>query len=63
MKPFDDAAARRTVMNLCVEGGMTPIQTLKQMQSTDGYKNVSEQLVYTLHGRLSNGWTDSFHGG
>ena len=35
MTTFDDATARRTVMNLCVEGGMTPIQTIKQMQSTD----------------------------
>ena len=37
--------------------------TLKQMQSTDIYKNVSKQLVHKLHGRLSNGWTDSSHGG
>ena len=36
--------------------------TLKQMQSTDSYKNESKQLVYKLHGRLSNGWTDSSHG-
>ena len=63
MTTFDDATARKTVMNLCVEGGMTPIQTLKQMQSTDRYKNVSKQLVYMLHGRFSNGWTDSSHGG
>ena len=53
----DDAPARSTVMNLCVEGGMTPIQILKQMQSTDRYKNVSKQLVYKLHGRFSNGLT------
>ena len=46
-------------MNLCVECGMTPIQTIKQMQSTDRYKNVSKQPVYKLHGRFSNGWTDS----
>ena len=58
MTTFDDATARRTVMNLCVEGRMTPIQTLKQMQSTDRYKNVSKQLVYRFHGRFSNGWTD-----
>ena len=46
MTTFDDATARRTVMNLCGEGGMTPIhvQTLKQMQSTDSYKNVSNNL-------------------
>ena len=44
MTTFDDATARRTVMNLCGEGGMTPIQTLKQMQSTDRYKNVSNNL-------------------
>ena len=36
---------------------------LKQMQSTDRYKNVSKQLVYKLHGRFSKGWTDSSHGG
>ena len=40
---------------------MTPIQTLKQMQSTDRYKNMSKQFVYKLHGRFSNGWTDSSH--
>ena len=51
--------AQRTVMNLCVEGGMTPIETLKQMHSTDRSKNVSKHLVYKLHGRFSNGWTDS----
>ena len=61
MTTFDDATARRTVMNLCVECGMTPIQTLKQTQSTDRYKNVSKQLVYKLQGRFSNGWTDSSH--
>ena len=44
MTTFDDATARRTVMNLCGEGGMTPIQTLKQMQSTDRYENVSNNL-------------------
>ena len=38
---------------------MTPIQTLKQMQSTDRYKHVSKQLVYKWHGRFSNGLTDS----
>ena len=32
---FNDATARGTVMNLCVEGGMTPIQLLQQMQSAD----------------------------
>ena len=63
MTTFVDATARRTVVNLCVEGGMTPIQTLKQMQITDRYKNVPKQLVYKLHGIFSNGWTDSSHGG
>ena len=57
MSTFDEATARRTVMNLCVEDGMTPIQTLKQMQSTDRYKNVSKQLVYNLHE------TGNSHGG
>ena len=59
----DDATARRTVKNLCVEGGRTPIQILKQIQRTDRYKNVSKQLVCKLHARYSNGWTDSSHRG
>ena len=59
MTTLDNATARRTVINFCVEGGMTPIQTLKQMQSTDRYKSVSKQLVYKWHGRFSNGLTDS----
>ena len=61
MTTFDDATARRTVINLCVDGGMTPIQIFKQMQSPDRYKNVSKQLVYMyiLHGRFNNGLTDS----
>ena len=63
MTAFDDATARSTVIDLCVDGGMTPIQTLKQMQSTNIYKNVSKQLVYKLHGRFSNGLTDSSHRG
>ena len=46
-------------MILCVKGGMTPIQSLKQKRSTDRYKNVSKQLVYKWHGRFSNGLTDS----
>ena len=50
-------------INLCVDGGMTPIQILKQMQSTDIYKNVSKQLVYKLHGRFSNRLTYSSHRG
>ena len=29
------------------------------MQSTNRYKNVSIQPVYKLHGKSSNGWTDS----
>ena len=63
MTAFDDATARSTVTYLCVDGGMTPIQILKQMQSTDIYKNVSKQLVYKLHGRFSNRLTDSSHRG
>ena len=59
MTTFDDATARRTVMNSCVKCGMTSIQTLKQMQSTERYKNLSKKLVYKLHGRFGNGWTDS----
>ena len=60
---FYDATARRTVMNLCVDSGMTPIQILKQMQSTDTYRNVSKQLVYKLQGKFINGLTDSSHRG
>ena len=59
MTTFDDATARSTVMHLCVEGGMTPIHIIKQMQSTDRYKNVSKQLLYKLHDRFSDGLTDS----
>ena len=61
MTTFDDVTARRTVMNLCVEGGMTPIQTLKQMQSTDIYIYIRRYLnsLYKLRGKFSNGWTDS----
>ena len=33
MTTFDDATAQRTVINFCVQGGMTLIQILKQMQS------------------------------
>ena len=43
MTTFDDATARKTVINFCIEGGMTPIQNIK----TDRYKNVSKQLVYS----------------
>ena len=59
MTSIDDATARRTVMNLCVEGGMTPIQTLKQMQSTDIYIRRYLNSLYKLRGKFSNGWTDS----
>ena len=56
---FYDATTQRTVINFCVE----PIQRfkkhLKQLQSTDRYKNVSKQLVYKWQGRFSNGFTDS----
>ena len=59
MTTFDNATAQRTIINFCVEGGMTPIQTLKQMPCTDKYKNVSKQLVYKWHSRFRDGWTDS----
>ena len=55
MTTYDDATARRIEMNVCVKGRMTPIQTLKQMQSTDRYTNVSKQLVFKLHGNLVMG--------
>ena len=59
MATFDDATARRTVTNLCVDCAMTPIHALREMHSTYRYKNVSKQPVYKLHGKFSNGWTDS----
>ena len=45
MTTFDDAMAQRTVMNLCVKGGMTPIQTLKQMQSTNIPGRVAQSVT------------------
>ena len=46
MTTLEEDTARRTIIEFCVQSGMTRQQTLNMMQSTEKYKGVSRQLVY-----------------
>ncbi|XP_062611652.1 protein GVQW3-like [Saccostrea cucullata] len=52
-----DNAAHRIIIQYCVERGMTPIQTKKEMETIERHKHVSRTLVYTWHKRFKKGWT------
>lgn len=58
MTSLDEDTARRTAIEFCVQGGMTPTQTYTQFQKTERYRSVSKQLVYKWHGRFTKGVTD-----
>ena len=52
-------AEHKTVIRYCVNRGLTPIQTKKEMESTGKYANVSRALIYKWHKRFTDGWTDN----
>ena len=41
----DDGAGHRTIIECCVERGMTPGHTIKEMKSSETYHNVCRVLV------------------
>ena len=60
MATLDEEKARRTAIQFCVQTGMTPTDTYKQMRCTERYSGVWRSLVFKWHGRFfSDGWTDS----
>lgn len=59
MATLEEEKARRTAIQLCVQTGMTPIDTFKKLKSTERYSGVSRSLVFKWHNRFRDGWTDS----
>ena len=41
----EDGAGNRSIIEYCVERGMTPVQTIKEMKSSETY-NVCRVLVF-----------------
>ena len=59
MATSDNGAGHRSIIKYCVERGMTPGQTIKEMKSSQTHQNVSRVLVYKWHKRFTTGWSDS----
>ena len=59
MATLKEEKARQTAIEFCVQTGLTPTDTYKQLQSTQRYSCVSRSLVFKWHGRFSDGWTGS----
>ena len=57
MATSDEDAAHRSAIQVSFPPGLTPIDTFRQLKSTERYKNVSRTLTYTLHDRYSDGST------
>ena len=55
MATSEETAAHRSVIRFCVELGLTPVETQKEMFSTERHKNVSRALIYKWHRRYSDG--------
>ena len=53
MATSEERAAHRSVIKYCVDRGMTPVQTKREMEKTDMCGNVSRSLVYAWHKRFS----------
>ena len=59
MATSSDVTAQRSVMEYCVECGMTHRQTIEEINSTKQYNAVSRKLIYKWHRRYSTGWEES----
>ena len=53
----DEDPAHWSAIQVCFPLVLTPINTFCQLKSTELYNNVSRALVYTWHGRFSDGNT------
>ena len=51
--------AQRSVIKYCVERGMTPGQTIEEMNSTKQYNAISRKLIYKWHRHYATGWEES----
>ena len=49
----EDSAGHRSIIEYCVERGMTPGQAIKEMKSSETYHNVCRVLVYVNRIRFS----------
>ena len=58
MATSEDDAGHRDIIKYCVERGMTPGQTIKEMKSPQTRQNVSRVLIYKWHKRFSTGLSD-----
>ena len=59
MATSSDVTAQRSVIKSCVERGMTPGQSIEEMNSTKQYNAISRTLIYKWHRRYSTGWEES----
>ena len=48
-------AEQRTVIQLCFDSGMTPLDTLNYVKQEEYHLNVSQALVYKLFSRFRQG--------
>ena len=55
MATLTERSANRTIICFCVDRGMTPIQTLREMGKTREFSSVSRTLAYTWHKRFKTG--------
>lgn len=54
-----EKADHRSVIKFCVERGLTPGQTIKEMESSRTHCKASRVLIYKWHKRFTTGWTDT----
>ena len=59
MATSEENAAHRSVIKYCVERGMTPGQTITEMETSASHRGVSRALIYKWHKRFTTGWTES----
>ena len=55
MATSGDFAAQKVIIQYCVDRGMTPAQTKREMDTVPGRKPVSKTLVYTWHKKFREG--------
>ena len=57
MATSDVRAEQRTMIKFCYESGMSPVDTLKQVNQVKRHRNVSRAFVYKLFSRFRDGMT------
>lgn len=49
--------SQRIVIHYCIERGLTPVQTEREIETIEQHEHVSGTLVYTWHERFKDGWS------